>query len=232
MNTTDKRCPQCGETYDRDKRFCPRDGTELVLAEPPPEPPPAPPQEPTQSPARKSWLQQIPKERVVGIGLVGIVVVVVLVVLAVREVRVYRLSVIFEEGHGLKVGDSVMVREVQVGEVVGADVEGDQFVATLAIQPDAADLFREESVFYVGYEKIATQKRALKVLESDPKNNPIPSGSEVHGEDSILAVWTEILKRSGPKEIARFREEFKDALPSGLEGIKDVLKGEWLDLDL
>jgi hypothetical protein len=208
VSETRQQCPTCGERFADGLKFCPRDGAELVPATPPADTA----ARPASAAGRATWWRQIPRERLAGFLILAVIGLVVASVFAVRRVQVFRLTVLFQEGHGLKVGDSVFLRDVDVGEVTHADFEGDRFAAIVAVRPDAARLLRRDSLFYVGFEKLATQKKALKVLTLDPQSPPLASGSTVSGEDSPVRVYLEIAKRAGPQEAARFLSEFRGLL--------------------
>jgi hypothetical protein len=193
------------------------------------------PKPPRTGSAWSTFLKKVPRETLAGIVVVGIILAVILAIFAMRQSKLFRLRVTFAEGHSLSVGDSVFIRGVDVGEVVKAEFEGDRFVASLVIDPKATEQFREDCLFYVGFETIATQKRCVNVYVLDPQSPPLTSGDTVVGDDSLIHVYSEILKRRGPQEAAAAWEELKgmiqnnaDALPAQLPGgdVVDWLRGD------
>lgn len=208
METNSKVCPTCGRSYSAERRFCEKDGSELEAARPARTPIATTPDTgaDTHPAAPKRGLS---RETLAGGMIVLVIVLTVGIVFAVREAGIYRLKIVFEEAHGLKIGDSVFVRGADVGEVVSARFEGGVFVADITVRQDGAEQLRQGSLFFVGYDKIFVNRRCLAVYVPDARQPPLRSGDQLRGIDSWFTYYGTILKDKGPAEAMRAYGEMK-----------------------
>ncbi len=213
MSGTGKICPKCNRMYDLDRRFCEQDGAELTMA--------SPQQQSVSSSASVTAdrpRRRLPRETIAGGLIVLALIVIVTSIFAVRQAGVFRLRVVFDEAHGLKVGDSVFVRGADVGEVVSAQFDGGRFIADVTIRQDGADQLKQGSLFFVGYDKVFMNRHCIAVLIPDPAKPPLQSGDEIRGVDSWLRYYAEILKTKGPAEAFRAYNEIKDFVKQAAGG--------------
>ncbi len=213
MASTSKTCPQCGQTYTHDRRFCERDGTELTeAAESQPDSAALPPTASSTKPA-------LSRETLAGGILVLALVLIVSAVFWWRESSVFRLKITFEEASGLKVGDSVFVRGADVGEVVSTQFVGGRFVADAIIRKDGADQLKQGCLFFVGYDKILMNRRCLVAYVPDAGQPALRSGDELKGVDSWFNYYGTLIKDKGPAEAMRAYEEMKGLLKQTTEAV-------------
>lgn len=212
MASTGKTCPQCGETYASDRRFCERDGVELTDGDESSAnaPPPA---------SAASSQPKLPREAIAGGVLVLALVLIVGTVFWWREASVFRLKITFDQASGLKVGDSVFTRGADVGEVVAAQFTGDRFVADIIVRTDGALQLKQGSLFFIGYDKILMNRRCLVAYVPDSKQPPLRSGEELKGVDSWFKYYGTLLKDKGPAEALRAYEEMKGLLKQTTEAV-------------
>lgn len=209
MASTEKTCPQCGETYPLDLRFCERDGTELTAGED---------ASSSSSPPTRA-MSALPREAVAGGVLVLMLVLVIGTVFWWRESSVFRLKITFDQASGLKVGDSVFIRGADVGEVVTTQFIGDRFVADIIVRPDGAVLLKQGSMFFIGYDKILMNRRCLVAYVPDVTQPPLQSGVELKGVDSWFKYYGTLIKDKGPAEALRAYEELKGLLKQTTEAV-------------
>ena len=212
MASTGKTCPQCGQTYASDRRFCERDGVELTdgdesSANSPP---------PVSAASSKPGL---PREAIAGGVLVLALVLIVGTVFWWREASVFRLKITFDQASGLKVGDSVFTRGADVGEVVAAQFIGDRFVADILVRTDGALQLKQGSLFFIGYDKILMNRRCLVAYVPDPDQPPLRSGEELKGVDSWFKYYGTLVRDKGPAEALRAYEEMKGLLKQTTEAV-------------
>lgn len=222
MSNTSRVCPQCGQQFPSDRRFCSQDGSELVSATAPRQtaaPGTGAPETTGTGHRTRS------KEVIVGAVSILVVVAILTVLFAWRESQIYRLSLTFGEGHGLKVGDTVYVRGADVGEVVGTTfLKGERnspFVATIQVQPDQANQFREHSSFFIVSDKIFLNKKCIEVFVPNDDTPQIPNGTTLPGEDSTIKYLAAVAKDKVGKEVPNAASELKGVFKSGM----DVLRG-------
>jgi uncharacterized OB-fold protein len=213
MASTSKTCPQCGQTYAYDRRFCEQDGTELTEA--------TESQADSAEPATtvSSSNSALSRETLAGGILVLALVLIVSAVFWWRESSVFRLKISFDEARGLKVGDSVFVRGADVGEVVKTQFVGGRFVADAIVRNDGANQLKQGCLFFVGYDKILMNRRCLVAYVPDPGQPALRSGEELRGVDSWFKYYGTLLKDKGPAEAMRAYEEMKGLLMQTTEAV-------------
>ncbi len=217
MASTGKTCPQCGETYAPDRRFCERDGTELTDDDGSTSSSSA--SGTSARSATASSKSALPREAIAGGVLILALVLIVGTVFWWREASVFRLKITFDQASGLKVGDSVFTRGADVGEVVAAQFTGDRFVADIIVRTDGALQLKQGSLFFIGYDKILMNRRCLVAYVPDSKQPPLRSGEELKGVDSWFKYYGTLLKDKGPAEALRAYEEMKGLLKQTTEAV-------------
>lgn len=126
----------------------------------------------------------------------GLVLLVAGVVVALKigcQEEPYHLKVVFPEAGGLKPGDNVAIRGLQVGQVANLDLHADGVMALVEIEPKFRKHFDDRARFLIRDEKMVTGKKMLVVEPGDPPGQRLPAGAEVRGE----------APRSGPIERAK-----------------------------
>jgi len=224
MSETSNICPQCGSKYDESRRFCEEDGSQLITdaeattmlraADASTAVATAPTDEaPVTHPAKdiKKRLN-ISRETMAGFIIVAAVAILVGGLFSWRQSRVLRLEITFDEGHDLKTGDSVYVRGADVGEVSNTSFQDGQFVASILVDADNADQIRKGSAFFIAMDKAFVNKKCVQIFVTNPKAEPVASGSTIRGEDSMVKYVSTLVSHKGKDEAARFMHEFKEII--------------------
>lgn len=139
-----------------------------------------------------------------------LIVAILLVVTAVGS-RGTDITVSFEQGHGIKPGDTLRHRGIEVGEVQSVEIAEDLKGATVRIklQRKAADLAREGSKFWIERPRVSLARVAgldtvvgAKYIAVQPGPDDAPRQSSFEGVESPLSLMD-----AGALEITiRFRE--------------------------
>jgi hypothetical protein len=170
MDGGEKVCPNCGKKYPSSELYCILDGSLLVDAE-----------DSLLESAQDTSRPRLPKETLVGIALVAGIFLTILIVILFRESSQFRLHVVFDKGQNIQPGDNVFVQGHKAGSVESTTFHGDTFVATITIRPDARPYLRSNSIFYVGFDQLLTNKRCIVVATSDASAPPLENGQRVQG---------------------------------------------------
>ncbi len=96
----------------------------------------------------------------------------------------FRLGVVFPEADGLKPGDNVLMRGLQVGQVRDVDLHAEGVVAKLEIDPKFRRHIDGKATFTIDSEKLVTGKKALVITPGDPPGGALKNGAIVQGAAS------------------------------------------------
>ncbi len=131
-----------------------------------------------------------------------IVVAIVLTVLSLRSSNT-RIVVRFQQGHGIKAGDALRYRGIDVGEVMAVelDQEPEGVAVTVALQPSAASIARSGSRFWIERPRFSLTRMSgldtvvgSKYIAVLPGTEPSPGETKFVGLESPLTIFDEVVE--------------------------------------
>lgn len=137
----------------------------------------------------KNKINILSVEVIVGFFIFGILLALATLTIVLSKerlfVQTYPLSVQFEEVHGLRDGDRVLTRGVQVGRVSSLQVSGDGVMVHLSLERNLK-MKEDYSIEIVASSVLGGQH--VSVFPGKKDSTPLPEGTPLHGKPMVDLV--------------------------------------------
>lgn len=128
--------------------------------------------------------------------------------------RGLRFQLEFDDGAGLRAGDSVFLQGVDVGEVLDVELRADRKVRVLVRLADRSKaMVPSDAQFLIASDKFLFSKKAIVVMPPATPGAPVHEGQVIKGAEG----YTDLYMNKGTAKVRKVWDRFKGWMKSDEE---------------